>query len=95
MKFVPVMAVCVALTGCAAKITETHSPDGRTAYAISCSGASRGWDKCLAAAGDLCRDKGYDVIHSSEQPVVVVGGNRGQFFGGTTSDRFMTVACRP
>jgi hypothetical protein len=91
-------ALCVAtLTSCAT-VHDTYAPDGRKAYALNCSGLARGWDKCQKAAGDICVDKGYDILDRSDEDAAVssAGGN-GYGFGASaakTNERSMLVACK-
>jgi hypothetical protein len=85
------------LAGCATEKT-TYAPDGRKAYTLNCSGLARGWDKCFAAAGNLCGASGYDVLDRSDEPAAagsVAGNSSG--YGGTyarTNERSMVVACK-
>jgi len=93
------------LTGCAT-VRESHAPDGRKAYSLNCSGAARGWDKCLTSAGELCGKNGYDILdRSSESMMVGSFGNSasvnrtsgtasGGGFIGATSERSMMIACK-
>lgn len=57
-------AAIAVLAGCAS-VKESYAPDGRKAYNLNCSGTARGWDKCFAAAGEICGSKGYDVLDRS------------------------------
>ena len=62
MKMIEVMVIgALAVSGCAT-VKETHAPDGRKAYALNCSGLTRGWDKCQKAAGDICGAAGYVIL---------------------------------
>ena len=109
-KFIAAAAVSAALlTGCAS-VYETHAADGRTAYALNCSGLARGWDKCLQAAGEKCGELGYDILdRNSEDSSFVSGGSHSQFggnasgFSGSSSsgfsgsksnERSMMIACK-
>lgn len=86
-----------ALSACAT-VHESYSQDGRKAYTLNCSGAARGWDKCFSAAGDLCKEAGFDVLdRASEGGSIAAGsfsGNSGSFGGGHTQDRSMVIACK-
>lgn len=93
------LIVFASLTlGACASVHESYSQDGRKAYTLNCSGAARGWDKCFSAAGDLCKESGFDVLdRTSESGSVVAGGfsgNSGSFGGGHTQERSMVVACK-
>jgi hypothetical protein len=90
------------LLGACATVKETYSADGRKAYTLNCSGTARGWDKCYAAAGEICKDAGYDILDRSSEDVSIaaVGGSvnsSGGSFGGSstkTNERSMVIACK-
>ena len=81
------------LNGCAT-VKEIYSQDGRKAYALNCSGAARGWDKCYAAAGELCKTKGYDIVDRTTEDLVAIGVSTSGFYGGKTKERSMVIACK-
>lgn len=90
------------MLGACATVKETYSSDGRKAYTLNCSGTARGWDKCYAAAGELCKEAGYDILDRSSEDVTMssIGGgynSSGGGFGGSstkTNERSMVVACK-
>ena len=97
------VAVAVAASlGACATVKETYSADGRKAYALNCSGTARGWDKCYAAAGELCKESGYDILDRSSEDAsfAAVGGSinsSGGSIGGSsvkTNERSMVIACK-
>lgn len=83
----------VTVSGCAT-VKESYGPDGRKAYALNCSGLARGWDKCLASAGDVCGAAGYDIIDRNSEDMAAIGGNRGGFSGAKTNERSMLISCK-
>lgn len=86
-------ALIASAAGCAS-VKESHSADGRKAYTLNCSGLARGWDKCLAAAGEICGTRGYDVLDRVSERTASIGGSPGSFFGAQSAERSMVVACR-
>ena len=97
IKKLVIIAPIISLTACAS-VQETHAPDGRKAYALNCSGAARGWDKCHTAAGNICGDKGYDIVDQTSEDVASGSGGAG---GGTalfqfskSNERSMLIACK-
>lgn len=65
--------VLVALAGCAIAPQQVRGPDGKTAYAMRCSGAGRTLEACYEKAGDVC-PTGYSVVDRSsglQQTLVV------------------------
>ena len=93
------------LTGCAT-VRESYGPDGRKSYSLNCSGAARGWDKCLTSAGEIGGKAGYDILDRSGESMVVgsFGSNANMTrssgtassggFIGQTSERSMLIACK-
>jgi uncharacterized protein YceK len=67
MKKIILALALLVTTGCAT-VKETYALDGRKSYTLNCSGAARGWDKCEAAAGEICQTKGYDQEWRIEKP---------------------------
>jgi hypothetical protein len=92
MKIILVIPL-LALVGCAT-VKESYAPDGRKSYTLNCSGLARGWDKCEAAAGDICQAKGYDIISRNQANTSTVGGTREGVFGTQNQERSMMVACK-
>jgi hypothetical protein len=94
-----------AIAGCAT-VRESYAPDGRKAYALNCSGTARGWDKCLASAGEICGSNGYDVLDRSSEEIVSgsyssradvsksIGSASGSGFINKTNERAMLIACK-
>ncbi|KVP11985.1 hypothetical protein WJ85_17290 [Burkholderia ubonensis] len=93
MKATAALLLLSILAGCAT-VHETYAPDGRKAYALNCSGLARGWDKCLAAAGEKCGAAGYDILDRSGEMSAAIGGSNGSFGGGITGERAMMIACK-
>lgn len=85
--------VALSLAACAT-VKETFSADGRKAYTLNCSGAARGWDKCFSAAGDLCKESGYDVLDRTGEAGAFAAVSGGAGGAGLTHERSMVVACK-
>lgn len=100
-RLLAVVLVATSLVACAT-VKNTYSPDGRKAYTLNCSGVARGWDKCYAAAGDLCKESGYDILDRSSEDAsfAAVSGsvnNNGGGIGGSsvrTNERSMVITCK-
>jgi len=94
--------LCTPFEYSSATVKETYSSDGRKAYTLNCSGTARGWDKCYAAAGNLCKESGYDILDRSSEDASFAavggsGGSSGGSIGGSsvkTNERSMLVACK-
>ncbi len=97
-----IAASVTALVSACATVKETYSPDGRKAFTLNCSGTARGWDKCYAAAGEICKEAGYNILDrsSEDMSVAAIGGSvnsTGGGFGGSsvkTNERSMVIACK-
>jgi uncharacterized protein YceK len=98
MKIICVMVIgTLVVSGCAT-VKETHASDGRKAYALNCSGLTRGWDKCQKAAGDLCGSAGYDILDQVSEDASF-GRERTTSISGSshsikTNERSMLIACK-
>lgn len=96
------IALAGVLLNACATVKETYSSDGRKAFTLNCSGTARGWDKCYAAAGDICKEAGYDILDRSSEDtsVAAVGGNVSSSGGSVsgssvkTNERSMVIACK-
>ncbi|WP_202966744.1 hypothetical protein [Cupriavidus sp. IDO] len=73
MKIIGITAVAILIAGCASA-SKTYGPDGREAYALNCSGLARTWGACLERAGDICGERGYNVISSSSEIGSIMAG---------------------
>jgi hypothetical protein len=76
-----VLLVAIMEASCATS-RETYTADGRPGYSINCSGTALNWGNCLEKAGDLCGERGYQVLEKSgDQGSVVTGGQLGVYGG--------------
>ncbi len=95
------LSVSLLLSACAT-VKETYAPDGRKAYSLNCSGTARGWDKCYSAAGELCKEAGYDILDRSSEDAsfASVAGSTNRTGGSVsgsavkTNERSMVIACK-
>jgi len=46
------------------------------------------------SAGDICGERGYDILDKSTEDMAVIGGNTSGFAGGNTNERSMLIACK-
>jgi hypothetical protein len=82
-KIVVVSSLTLLVASCA-MVKETHMPDGRKGYSISCDGAAVGINVCFEKAGELCGAKGYEIINREGQ-VIPYGHGAANVQGNTTS----------
>lgn len=90
---ISVAIALAALSGCAS-VSKTYAPDGRQAFALDCSGLARSWAMCQKKAGDICRERGYDVFTRDSETGSLVSANQQQLFGGSVMNRNMLIACK-
>lgn len=74
-----------SLSSCAIS-SKTHTPSGKEAYAIDCSGSLLNWGMCYDKAGDICGSKGYYIVKKDEE--------RGTYLGNSIISRSMTIRCK-
>lgn len=88
------IAVAVAMISGCATVKESYSADGKKAYTLNCSGTARGWDKCFAAAGEICGTRGYSVLDRNSENTAAAGGGKDDFYAAKTNERSMLIACK-
>jgi S1-C subfamily serine protease len=86
------LAIIFILAGCVTT-SKTYAPSGEEGYSITCSGALQTWGDCYERAGELCGNKGYEVIDKSDERGALFGGNRYGFAGGTKIYRSILIKC--
>ncbi|ELP5717693.1 hypothetical protein U3C44_22730 (plasmid) [Enterobacter asburiae] len=81
------------LTACSST-TKTFGPDGKEAYALSCSGVLKDWGDCQKEAGRLCGIKGYDTVTVNGESGVIFSASNQSAFANTTMNRNMLIKCK-
>lgn len=81
------------LVGCTSS-TKTFGPDGKEAYALSCSGMLKDWGDCQKEAGRLCGVKGYDTVSVNGESGIIFSANNQSAFGNSTMNRNMLIQCK-
>jgi|SRR5262245_56689295 len=82
------------LGGCASS-SSTYGPNGRPAYTLNCSGWARTWGMCAEKAGELCGERGYDVVAANGGHLGTVAAiNSCGGFAGPIIERGMLNQCR-
>ncbi len=89
MRLLPILL----LAGCA-NTSQVYTADGQTGHALNCSGLARSWNACFEAAGQICKERGYNVLSSSAERGAVAGATPTGAFGSTTQTRTMVIACK-
>ncbi len=93
MKITTGILIAALLTGCATA-RETYTSDGRRGYSLNCSGLARNWGMCEEKAGEICGNRGYDILSASGGRDEVLTADRYGVYAGTVSHRTMLIACK-
>lgn len=88
-----ILIAAAALSGCASS-SKTYAPDGRQAFSLDCSGYARNWGMCFKKAGDICRERGYDIYTRNSDNGALVTATQSQVLAGNVMNRTMVVACK-
>ncbi len=56
--------VMLAMAGCTSSpsVKESYGPSGNASYEISCNNMSASLGACYQKAGEICKERGYNVI---------------------------------
>lgn len=86
-------ALFVFIASCATS-RETFMPDGGKGHSINCSGTALNWGMCYEKAGEICGEKGYDVIAGGSDQGAIMAGNQYGLYGGSVMNRSMLIKCK-
>lgn len=87
------LAVVAALSGCATS-KSTYLPDGSLGHSIDCSGTANTWGTCEEKAGELCKERGYEVVSKAGDQGGMVTASQTGLFGGSIIKRSMLIKCK-
>jgi hypothetical protein len=93
VKIAATLLLIVSLVGCATG-KETYTPSGKKGYTVSCDGAVLGWSHCYEKAGEICKEKGYNILAGGTDKGTVVSGTQYGLYGGTIIYRNMLIECK-
>lgn len=93
MRLACLLLAVLALTACATAKT-TYTADGRQGHSINCSGGALNWGACYEKAGELCGERGYDILQRSGDQQVSIAGTQIGLFGSANQTRSLLVACK-
>jgi hypothetical protein len=88
-----IVAAAVLLGGCATA-RMTHTSDGKQGYVLNCSGTAASWGKCYERAGDICGERGYEVLEKIGETLSSSTGNFIEQHSGTDINRTMIIKCK-
>ncbi len=94
MRFILICLTMITfLCGCATA-KKTYTSDGNEGFSITCSGSALNWGMCYEKAGELCGEKGYEVLEKTGDTGAVVSGNQFGLYGGSVINRNMIIKCK-
>jgi hypothetical protein len=81
------LALTALLAGCASS-SPTYAPDGSQAYSLTCSGM------CYEKAGQICKERGYEVVAGGTDQSGTVVASRDGLYGGSSHTRNLVIKCK-
>jgi hypothetical protein len=94
IKTIYVLSLTVIILGGCATSRKTHTSDGKEGYILNCSGGASTWGKCYERAGDLCGEKGYEVLEKIGETLSSSSGNVLETHSGTDINRNLIIRCK-
>lgn len=92
-KITILLAIAFCLSGCATA-SKTYTSDGKEGYSITCSGTALNWGMCYEKAGQLCGQKGYEILEKTGDQGAMLSGNQYGLYGGSVINRNMIIKCK-
>lgn len=93
MKQIVISIFVIALSGCATS-KQTFAPDGKSAHSIDCSGEFTNWSGCYEKAGELCKEKGYEIITGNAENYQSVTITKDLALGESNTNRNLLIKCK-
>lgn len=94
IKLITIALMAVLLGGCASSARRTYTSDGKEGYILNCSGTATTWGKCYERAGDLCGEKGYEVLEKIGETLTSSTSNILEQHSGTDINRNLIIKCK-
>lgn len=82
------------MCGCAVA-RKTYAPDGSEGYVLNCSGTASTWGRCYERAGDICGERGYEVLEKISENLQSSSGTAIERHSATDFNRNLIIKCRP
>ena len=93
-KILMVLLLILILSACATSKT-IYGPNGQEAHSINCSGMVLSLADCWEKAGDICKNKGYDIIGAMTNNGQMITVNAAGIQSMDASNRVIVIQCRP
>ena len=81
------------LSACATS-KEIDIAEGQRGYSIDCSAEHLDWSRCYEKAGQICGEKGFEILDKTGGTGMVVAGVEYGVYGEAGLNRSMTIKCR-
>ena len=73
---------------------EIEIAEGQIGYSIECSGDALNWSLCYEKAGQICDEKGFEILDKTGGTGVVVVSAEDDAYGESGPNRSMVIKCR-
>ncbi|MEA3244317.1 MAG: hypothetical protein U9Q19_12910 [Pseudomonadota bacterium] len=93
MKIALPIFLFILLTACATS-KEVDIAEGQRGYSIDCSGDKLNWSLCYEKAGQICAEKGFEIVDKTGGAGIVVAGIEYGVYGEPGLNRSMIIKCR-
>jgi len=93
MKIALPIFLFILLTACATS-KEVDIAEGQRGYSIDCSGDKLNWSLCYEKAGQICTEKGFEIVDKTGGTGIVVAGIEYGVYGESGLNRSMIIKCR-
>lgn len=93
MKLILPISLLALLTACASS-KEIEIAEGQRGYSVDCSGNALNWSLCYEEAGDVCGEKGFEILDRTGGTGIVVRIGDAGYYGESGPERSMIIKCR-
>lgn len=90
---VGLLVIAFVTVGCVSA-RQTYTSTGKKGYSINCSGTSSHWGRCYERAGDVCGERGYEVLEKMGETLTSSTSNLIEQHSGTDINRNMVIRCK-
>lgn len=88
-----ILAMACFLAGCATQ-KNIYLPDGRQGFSIACNGAALSWDLCYEKAGQICKNRGYEILSREGEESPLLSATEYGVLSGSSVKRSLVITCK-
>jgi len=85
--------IVILLSACATS-KEIDIAEGQRGYSINCSADHLNWSLCYEKAGQICDEKGFEILDKTGGTGIVIAGVEYGVYEESGLNRSMTIKCR-